>query len=162
MRPGMRRPELFLVVGLVLEWFVGIAGPLAQPPQPPVVEAVEAVGTTVADMERSVGFYSTVLAFEKVSDVEVTGSAYERLQGVFLLRDAARSIFGSGERSGTQQWSSQEGPRNIGRFWKGASALMPGRAGRKGSGPRAAARRTGKPGSSLGRERCDGKRRLSW
>jgi hypothetical protein len=41
---------------------------------------------TVADVERSVGFYSNVLSFEKVSDVEVVGSAYEQLQGVFGLR----------------------------------------------------------------------------
>jgi catechol 2,3-dioxygenase-like lactoylglutathione lyase family enzyme len=41
---------------------------------------------TVADMDRSVEFYSKVLSFEKVSDVEVTGSDYERLQGVFGLR----------------------------------------------------------------------------
>jgi catechol 2,3-dioxygenase-like lactoylglutathione lyase family enzyme len=44
------------------------------------------VGVTVADMERSVQFYSGVLSFEKVSDVEVTGSGYEHLQGVFGLR----------------------------------------------------------------------------
>jgi catechol 2,3-dioxygenase-like lactoylglutathione lyase family enzyme len=41
---------------------------------------------TVADMERSVQFYSGVLSFEKVSDVEVAGSGYEHLQGVFGLR----------------------------------------------------------------------------
>jgi catechol 2,3-dioxygenase-like lactoylglutathione lyase family enzyme len=51
-----------------------------------MVEAVEAVGMTVADVERSVGFYSNVLSFEKVSDVKVVGSAYEQLQGVFGLR----------------------------------------------------------------------------
>jgi catechol 2,3-dioxygenase-like lactoylglutathione lyase family enzyme len=41
---------------------------------------------TVADMERSMQFYSSVLAFEKVSDVEVVGGAYEQLQGVFGVR----------------------------------------------------------------------------
>jgi catechol 2,3-dioxygenase-like lactoylglutathione lyase family enzyme len=41
---------------------------------------------TVADTERSVAFYSGILSFEKVSDVEVVGSAYEQLQGVFGLR----------------------------------------------------------------------------
>jgi catechol 2,3-dioxygenase-like lactoylglutathione lyase family enzyme len=51
-----------------------------------VVEAIEAVGMTVADMERSVAFYSSILSFETVSDVEVVGSAYEQLQGVFGLR----------------------------------------------------------------------------
>jgi catechol 2,3-dioxygenase-like lactoylglutathione lyase family enzyme len=82
----MKRPAMLLVVGIVLGCLTWLAGGLAQTPQDPLVEAVEAVGMTVADMERSVGFYSSVLAFEKVSDVEVTGSAYERLQGVFGLR----------------------------------------------------------------------------
>ena len=59
-------------------------------PQPlapiPLVAAVEAVGMTVWDMDRSVEFYANVLSFEKVSDVEVWGTDYERLQGVFGLR----------------------------------------------------------------------------
>jgi len=44
------------------------------------------VGMTVADMDRSVAFYANVLSFEKVSDVEVSGEDYERLQGVFGVR----------------------------------------------------------------------------
>jgi len=47
---------------------------------------VDAVGITVADMDRSIEFFSNVLRFEKVSDVEVTGGHYERLQGLFGLR----------------------------------------------------------------------------
>jgi len=47
---------------------------------------VESVGMTVADMDRSIEFFSKVLSFEKVADVEVWGSDYERLQGVFGLR----------------------------------------------------------------------------
>ena len=49
-------------------------------------ESVERVGMTVSNMERSVAFFSNVLTFEKVSDEEVAGSEYERLQGVFGLR----------------------------------------------------------------------------
>jgi catechol 2,3-dioxygenase-like lactoylglutathione lyase family enzyme len=41
---------------------------------------------TVSDMDQSVQFYSRVLSFEKVSDVEVWGEDYEHLQGVFGLR----------------------------------------------------------------------------
>ena len=41
---------------------------------------------TVADMDRSIEFFNRVLTFEKVSDVEVHGSEYEKLQGVFGLR----------------------------------------------------------------------------
>ncbi|HEU4870762.1 MAG TPA: VOC family protein [Pyrinomonadaceae bacterium] len=52
----------------------------------PVVERVGPIGMTVSDMDKSVEFYSKVLSFEKVSDVEVTGEDYERLQGVFGLR----------------------------------------------------------------------------
>ena len=52
----------------------------------PAVERVSAVGMTVSDMDRSIEFYSKVLSFEKVSDIEVTGEDYERLEGVFGLR----------------------------------------------------------------------------
>ena len=52
----------------------------------PLVEQVGAIGMTVSDMDTAVEFYSTILSFEKVSDVEVTGEDYERLQGVFGLR----------------------------------------------------------------------------
>jgi catechol 2,3-dioxygenase-like lactoylglutathione lyase family enzyme len=50
------------------------------------VKSVEAVGMTVGDMERSVDFFSKVLFFEKISDIEVAGSEYERLHGVFGAR----------------------------------------------------------------------------
>ena len=59
----------------------------ATTPDPgPIARAVEAVGFTVADMDRAVEFYSAVLTFEKVSDVEVSGDAFEHLQGVFGAR----------------------------------------------------------------------------
>ena len=51
-----------------------------------LIRAVGAVGMTVGNMERSTAFYSNVLGFEKVSDVEVWGEAYERFQGVLGLR----------------------------------------------------------------------------
>lgn len=50
------------------------------------IVAVESIGMTVASMERSVEFYSEVLSFEKISDVEVSGAAYEQLQGLARLR----------------------------------------------------------------------------
>lgn len=52
----------------------------------PLVKAVDAVGLTVSDADASVEFFSKVLSFEKVSDVEVIGDEYEHLQGVFGLR----------------------------------------------------------------------------
>jgi catechol 2,3-dioxygenase-like lactoylglutathione lyase family enzyme len=50
------------------------------------VTAVDSVGITVSDMSRAVDFYTSVLSFEKVSDVEVSGRAYELLSGVFGAR----------------------------------------------------------------------------
>jgi catechol 2,3-dioxygenase-like lactoylglutathione lyase family enzyme len=58
-----------------------IATGLAQSPQ----VAVESVGMTVSDMDRSVAFYSA-LAFQKISDVEVLGEEFEHLEGVFSAR----------------------------------------------------------------------------
>jgi catechol 2,3-dioxygenase-like lactoylglutathione lyase family enzyme len=52
----------------------------------PQVTAVDSIGVTVADVDRSVEFFSKVLSFEKVSEIEVAGSEYEHLQGVFGLR----------------------------------------------------------------------------
>lgn len=51
-----------------------------------LVKSVDTVGMTVSDMDRSVEFFSKVLSFEKLSDIEVAGSEYERLQGVFGAR----------------------------------------------------------------------------
>ena len=47
--------------------------------------AVESVGMTVSDMDRSIAFYSA-LTFQKISDVELLGDEYEQLQGVFAAR----------------------------------------------------------------------------
>jgi len=51
-----------------------------------IVSSVESVGLTVSDMDRSLDFYSRILSFVKISDVELTGSDYEHLEGVFGLR----------------------------------------------------------------------------
>jgi catechol 2,3-dioxygenase-like lactoylglutathione lyase family enzyme len=51
-----------------------------------LVKSIDAVGMTVSDMDRSVEFFTKVLSFETVSDVEVMGSEYDRLQGVFGTR----------------------------------------------------------------------------
>lgn len=50
------------------------------------VQKVDAIGITVAEMERSVKFYSGVLGFRKISDEEFWGNEYERLNGLFGLR----------------------------------------------------------------------------
>ncbi len=51
-----------------------------------LIRGVAAVGMTVGSMERSVAFYARILGFETISDVEVAGSDYEYLQGVFGVR----------------------------------------------------------------------------
>ena len=50
------------------------------------VRAVDAIGMTVSDTDRSVDFYSRLLGFTAVSDVEVTGEVYEQLRNVFPIR----------------------------------------------------------------------------
>lgn len=50
------------------------------------VRAVDSVGITVNDMDRAVDFYTKVLTFEKESEREVAGDAYEHLYGVFGMR----------------------------------------------------------------------------
>jgi catechol 2,3-dioxygenase-like lactoylglutathione lyase family enzyme len=50
------------------------------------VTTVDAVGITVKEMDRSVKFYSDVLGFKKISDVELAGQEQEELLGIFGLR----------------------------------------------------------------------------
>jgi catechol 2,3-dioxygenase-like lactoylglutathione lyase family enzyme len=71
---------LFMAIAVAL---VGIS-PCAAGDGP--IRAVDSVTITVSDMDRALDFYEDVLTFEKVSEVEVTGEAYERLTGVFGLR----------------------------------------------------------------------------
>src|ERR1700739_3611717 len=87
-RPNRRHQSVFAiwVVSLVLavsQFFTQYA--LAHQ-NPALVEGVEAIGITVSDMDRAVDFYSNVLTFEKVSDIEVAGEKYEHLEGLFGLR----------------------------------------------------------------------------
>ena len=52
----------------------------------PTVRGIDAIGITVSDMDRSLAFYTQVLAFKQVAEAEVLGDAYEHLTGVFGLR----------------------------------------------------------------------------
>lgn len=65
---------------------VGVIASLGNAAFAQLVKSVEAVGMTVSDIDRSVEFFSKVLSFEKISDVEVHGEEYEKLQGLFGLR----------------------------------------------------------------------------
>jgi catechol 2,3-dioxygenase-like lactoylglutathione lyase family enzyme len=50
------------------------------------IRAVGPIAITVEDMDRSVGFYTRVLTFEKISDAEVAGDQVEHLFAVFGSR----------------------------------------------------------------------------
>jgi catechol 2,3-dioxygenase-like lactoylglutathione lyase family enzyme len=65
-----------VVATLTLTTSPGVRGAAAQ------VEAVDSIAVTVADMDRSVAFYRDVLRFELVSDVELSGKEWERLEVV--------------------------------------------------------------------------------
>ena len=49
------------------------------------VKKVGAIGMTVKDMNTSVKFYREVLGFKQLTDEEYSGSAYEKLEGIFGL-----------------------------------------------------------------------------
>jgi catechol 2,3-dioxygenase-like lactoylglutathione lyase family enzyme len=72
---------------LVLAAGLGLPAGRGSDAQPAgLIRAIDAVGMTVSDMDRSLPFYHQVLGFETVSDAEVWGEEYERLEGVFGLR----------------------------------------------------------------------------
>jgi len=47
------------------------------------VERLKMIGFTVADIDRVTVFFTKVLSFEKTSDFRVSGSDYDKMQGVF-------------------------------------------------------------------------------
>src|SRR5512144_829361 len=51
-----------------------------------LINSVETIGMTVSNINRETEFFSKVLGFEKISDFEVYGADYEKLQGLFGLR----------------------------------------------------------------------------
>jgi catechol 2,3-dioxygenase-like lactoylglutathione lyase family enzyme len=73
---------------LVAAAFLACCLPSAAPraASPPIAQSVETVGMTVSNMDRSIAFFKDVLTFEPVSDLEVAGPEYDRLQGVFGTR----------------------------------------------------------------------------
>ena len=71
----MRQGTVFCInVLLALEQFAVLAQSVSK---------VDTIGLTVSDLDRSVGFYSQVLSFQKVSETEVAGSDYEHWEGLF-------------------------------------------------------------------------------
>jgi catechol 2,3-dioxygenase-like lactoylglutathione lyase family enzyme len=72
-------PALALVVAAVQIFSAADSGATT-------VTNVLAVQVTVGDMDRAVLFFTNVLEFRRVSEVEVAGPEYEHLEGVFGIR----------------------------------------------------------------------------
>ena len=81
-----KRVPVTCLATLLVFWAAAASTVSFAQPAEPLVQAVDAIGITVSDMDRAVDFYSRVLSFEKISDTEVAGDDYEHLEGVFGLR----------------------------------------------------------------------------
>jgi catechol 2,3-dioxygenase-like lactoylglutathione lyase family enzyme len=93
MRPESFRGDFlrrdFLTAALAVVAAVGALSqisPINVKASVPRIRAVGPVLMTVSDIDHSVDFYSRILSFEKVSEVELAGEAVEHLFGVFGAR----------------------------------------------------------------------------
>lgn len=83
------RAGMLAVVGLLaalLPAFAGAETPDRSTPPDLRIAQVLRVGFTVADLDRSVAFFTDVLGFEKTAEQEEAGDAIERETGVFAAR----------------------------------------------------------------------------
>ena len=82
----------------VLAWICLVLGCVAIAIAEAPITAVEAVGITVSDLDRSIEFYTHVLHFQKEWEKELIGADVEHLKGVFGVRvRVARLRLGSEE-----------------------------------------------------------------
>jgi catechol 2,3-dioxygenase-like lactoylglutathione lyase family enzyme len=109
-----RRPSGLVLLSLIINFYFFIfnSSSLAQ-----LVKSVEAVGMTVANMDRSIEFFSNVLSFDKISNVEVYGAEYEKLQGLFGLRMRVARLKLGNETFKLTQYLAPEG-RTIPPDWR--------------------------------------------
>ena len=84
--PTYARPKVTPSGIIVLVLVVSLIGCLPAAWAGALVKSVDMIGMTVANMDRSVEFFSKVLSFEKISNLEVTGSDYERFHGIVGAR----------------------------------------------------------------------------
>src|SRR5215470_2957 len=77
--PGISKFRICLFIVLLVCLATQLPQPLTGSDRP-AVAALDSIGITVSDIDRSVDFFSKILSFEKVSDIEIAGSEYERLQ----------------------------------------------------------------------------------
>ena len=82
----MARYSKLLLLGLLVAFPSQSPVPAQQATPTVPVSAVGAIGMTVSDLDRSVEFYSQVLSFRKINEVEVSEAEYDQLQGIFGVR----------------------------------------------------------------------------
>jgi catechol 2,3-dioxygenase-like lactoylglutathione lyase family enzyme len=75
-----------LIFACVLAFVVAADARGASATSQPAAEAVARIGVTVADINRSVDFFTKVLDFDRVADEEVAGPATEQQTGIFGAR----------------------------------------------------------------------------
>lgn len=73
------------------------------------VSNVESVGFTVSDMDKALDFYTRILPFEKTSDVEIAGTEFEHLTGVFGARARVVKIRLGGESLELTEYLTPQG-----------------------------------------------------
>jgi catechol 2,3-dioxygenase-like lactoylglutathione lyase family enzyme len=115
----VRQPICLLLPGRMLGFLALVLGaqalfttlPCAAQGRPgkPLVSGVASVGMTVEDMDRSVEFYSRVLSFTKVREMEVTGDSWEHLEGVFGLRIRVAWLQLGSEQIELKEYSAPKG-----------------------------------------------------
>src|SRR3974390_2654605 len=95
----------------VLAWIFLALGCFAIAIAEAPITAVEAVGITVSDLDRSIEFYTKVLHFQKEWEKELSGAEIEHLKGVFGVRvRVARLRLGSEEIELTEYLAPQGRP----------------------------------------------------
>src|SRR5215467_8769289 len=100
MRPFLRKLH---VLALFVVCSVAATG------QQPVAIAVGSIGVTVADMDRSLDFYTHVLHFSKLSDEEFAGENIEHVKGVFGVRIRVARLQLGGEQIELTQYLAPQG-----------------------------------------------------
>src|SRR5260221_5033903 len=73
------------------------------------VARIETVGFTVSDMDKAIDFYTRVLPFDKLSDVETAGTEFEHLSGVFGSRVRVVDLKLGGEKIELTEYLTSQG-----------------------------------------------------
>lgn len=73
------------------------------------ISSIDSVAMTVADLDRSVEFYTKILTFEKESEREVEGESWEHLYGVFGMKARIARLRLGNERLELMQFVAPEG-----------------------------------------------------